>query len=236
MNKGIETSGYRTSETVIARTGKGKYDFRRMWGGIAWPEFPKPGAVCVVGEFMPNKENVGLGQLVLLDKGEEKTIDGLLRETINLKDHYCAKRFYVDERNEGWMETFKRADGLTRYEKEHDDKKFFPYFKGEWLLAFITEAPQADNPEFGLQIVSDWLNDKKLLVEKGVKEALEAEGVFPVTQDRLKEDIPPVIKALGFVLAAYFKKPFSGHEGQITNWDNHIKKDKDYGEYREVTV
>ncbi len=242
MNTTIETMGHRQSQKVILRSAQGQRDFRRIWGGIAWPEFPKPGAVCIVGELMPDKENVKFGKLILLDREQEEGIEDLLKKTTNLKDQYCAKSFYADPSNQEWMATFKKADGLTHYEEGHDDKTFFPYFKGEWLTAFIAEAPQANNPEFGLQIISDWLKGGRLLVEGRLREILVADGVFPVTKDMLKEGTPPVLRALGFVLAAYFQKPFverkAGVQQATANWANYIRQKYgwDDGQYREMIV
>jgi hypothetical protein len=96
MNKKIVTVGHPRTERVQVRTARGEVLFRRMWGGIAWPELPNPGAICIVGEIFPDKENVELDQLVLLDWEKGKTIQDLLKKTIDLKDNHCARQFFAD--------------------------------------------------------------------------------------------------------------------------------------------
>lgn len=235
MNKDIVAVGYRTSERVRIRTGRGEKECRRMWGGIAWPEFPDHGAVCIVAEIMPNKEDVELGALILLDQETWKTIEDLLKKTIDLKDWYYARRFFADARNEGWMDKFTLAHGLTRYNKDKD-VKMFSYYREDWLTAPVDEAPQADNPEFGLQLINDWLyNTNKLRIKESVQKEFEKERYLPITKDRLKTGIPPVIRALGFVLSAYFQRPFrSRKKGSVnlSNWQKkHEKKESSYEEY-----
>lgn len=239
MNKGIVAIGYPTREMVRIRTGRDEHEFRRMWGGIAWPEFPKGGATCIVGELMPDGEDVELGQLILLDQETGNTIEDLLLKTINLKDHYYAKRFYADARNNAWMEKFTFAHGLTRY-KKGQDIEMFPYYKEDWLRAYVDEAPQADNPEFGLQLMSDWLyHENRLKIEVSVQKAFEKEGVLPVTKDMIKTGIPPVICALRYILAAYFQNPFRSRRGRSTgfsNWSNRNQGEESKGNYQEIYV
>jgi hypothetical protein len=135
------------------------------------------------------------------------------------------------------MKKFRLAHGLTRY-KEDQDTSVLPYFKDEWLTAAVIEAPQADNPEFGLQLIYDWVyEENRLKIEENVRESFEKEGVLPVTKDMVKTGVPPVLKALGFVLGVYFQRPFQKGGGmRFTNWDAKIKDKKSEEGFREVYV
>ena len=138
------------------------------------------------------------------------------------------------------METFRKANGLTRY-KADQDVKVFPFYKHDLLTACIDKAPQADNPEYGLQLIHDWLYaDARLKIEEAVK--FEEEGVLPVTKDMLKTGVPPQLEALRSVLAAYAQNPIYSQDSKgdgIINWQRHMRdldRDRDSGEYREITV
>ena len=100
MNTKIVAQRGPTRQSVHIRSGRGLTVFRRMWGGVCWPGFPDPGAVCIVGELEPERENVEWGQIILLDQATGRTIDQLLQNTIALKDLFCATRFYVGGRTQ----------------------------------------------------------------------------------------------------------------------------------------
>lgn len=240
MNTGVTAQRQRDSQQVLVRTKMGETLYRRMWGGIAWPTL-KPGYACIVGEVMPDSERVGIGELRLLDEARGESIEQLFEQTVNLKDLYCVTRFYIDDSNEDLTNQFKRKNGLCRYRPPHNkNKEKFPYYKRNHITAFLHEAPQANNPEYGLRLIMDWLNCGTLKVAKNIK---LFKGVLPLyTKENEKEKVtakpPPEVDALRFVLAAFFKsphragKPFTGFK----NFEHRIKPNDQGGEYQEFYV
>ena len=217
-------------DNVRIRSARGVTLFRRIWGGIAWPCVPDSGAICIVGEIEPDKENEPLGTLFLLDYASSKTTDGLLKLCIDLKDLYCVSRYFLDEANEAFMRMFIKAEGLGHYSSDEDFKNRFPYFKETWLVARLEQAPQADNPEYGLQLIYDWLHGEKrrLVLEQGVEKAFLAENVFPITKEMMTSGVPPAVNALRYVLAAYEARPifFERQSGEacISCWNDRARK------------
>jgi hypothetical protein len=212
-----------------------------MWGGIAWPVIPNPGVVCIVGEEEPENEQATYGNLILLDQEAGRTIESLLKNTIALKDIYCATHFYANPGNEALFDRFKIAEGLTRYGSENDEwKTLYPHFKEEWMTARLMEAPQADNPEYGLQLIHDWLyNENRLKITKNVQASFDEGNVLPVTNDMLKTGVPPVIEALRHVLSAYSRNPSypgnrKGSEVYIGNFHKQGRKDPWDGHYQMI--
>ncbi len=223
MNTKIEASSSPSRAAITIRTKHGLRHFRRMWGGIAWPLIPAPSAVCIVGEEPPKDKNAEYGQLILLDQETAQTIGELLSKTIDLKDLYCVTHFHADSRNQMLFEKFQKANGLTRYESDINERirweTIFPYFKETWMTAGIQEAPQADNPEYGLQLIHDWLYGEGMLkIERAVKTEFDEQKILPITKDMIKTGLPPVIEALRHVLAAYSRKPFYPKPRQGVNY------------------
>ena len=239
MNKNITARKvHPRRENVIIRSPKGETRYRRIWGGIAWPIVPNPGAVCIVGEREPDKENVTLNTLYLLSYGSAITTDELLRACIDRKDHWCVSRFFVNAANEAFLRQFRKADGLTHFVPKGDYKGRFPYFKDPEHVARILPAPQADNPDYGLQLVRDYIegSEPRLLITEEVDEKLRTENVLPVAKERLTSGMHPAIEALRYVLAAFVTKPVysgsRGGSGGITNWKAKRRKPEGSG-YRE---
>ena len=75
----------------------------------------------------------------------------------------------------------------------------------------------------------------RLKIEATVREVFRREGILPVTKDKIKAGVPPVIDALRFVLAAYYQRPFRNRKGGavgFSNWSNrHGEQETSYEEW-----
>ena len=118
----------------------------------------------------PAAENIPLGELRLLDETKGETIGTLFENTVNLKDLWCATRFFVDPSNEALIKKYRLENGLCRYRPPYQkNREKFPFYKAKYMTAFLYDrTPQAVNPEYGVRLILDLINERKLKVAKGV--------------------------------------------------------------------
>lgn len=129
----------------------------------------------------------------------------MFTNVVNLKDLYCATRVYVDGSNEALKEKFGLDNGLCRYHPPFSKiKEKFPYFKNQHIKAFLDDAPQVNNPEYGLRLIIDFINSRKLNFSRHIE---LFNKLLPITEEVMKTGLKPEINALRFVLAAYDNNP-----------------------------
>jgi hypothetical protein len=239
MNTEVNAQRRPGSNQVLVRTKTGETLYRRMWGGIAWPAL-KYGYSCIVGEVEPDAENVPFGELRLLDEVKGESIDELYDNTVSIKDIWCVTRFYVDGSNEDLKDRFTLADGLCRYRPPYKKiKEKYPYFKNRHITAFLDDAPQVGNLEYGVRLIIDWFKGRKLKVAKEIKSFTK---VLPITEQILKQGLTPELNASRFVLAAYDSNPIyyrETGEGSVrfTNFAGRNKKGTGWGSgYKEIFI
>ena len=114
----------------------------------------------------------------------------------------------------------------------------FPYYKAKHITAFIDDAPQANNPEYGLRLIIDFIKSGKLKFYKHIE---FFNKLLPITEEIMKTGLKPEINALRFVLAAYDTNPIynpaAGGSVRFTNFDDRNKTDTDWSNgYKEVYV
>ncbi len=81
--------GYRTilgrTKYINTKTGE---EFYYIAGGIAWPGIEAPGYVLIVGVKVEMENDKEVPVLVCLDEVEDRCVDGLLGQCLNLRERY----------------------------------------------------------------------------------------------------------------------------------------------------
>jgi hypothetical protein len=238
MNTKVVAQRHRGSNQVQIRTKNGVKIYRRMWIGAMWPTLDY-GCACVVGELEPDSENVPFGELHFLDEAKGETTDQLFTNVVNLKDLYCASRFYVDGSNEALKDKFQFGNGLCRYHPPFSKiKEMFPHFKAKHITAFLDDAPQANNPEYGLRLIIDFISSRKLKFSNHIEHFTK---LLPITGEIMKTGLAPEIHALRFVLAAIDNYPIyyreTGNSAGFGNFEDRTRSGDDWdGSYQEMNI
>ena len=167
-------------------------EYRRVLGGVSWPDADQPGFICVVGESSHLGMRLKTRNLYVLAEYREKNIEKLVRATYAMQNKY---------RIDGWQG--KEDDVFMMHFIDRFNSKLSKKKKG----IYISEAFLSDTGHslrlYANQILSRTQPNKKSLHFEG-KDMIPGEllGLSDEDIKKKRTEDYPAIAALSYVLSA----------------------------------
>lgn len=162
--------------------------YRRIIGGLAWPDGGKPGFALVIAEDFEQDPNLKDRHLWVLREVEEADVASLVRLCQDLRDTFHAKDWFGNIRNNSMRAIFYHL------QKDLDYKDRFSF----------SPAPHADDPQglgYYLPLIKECLGINRKTLHFG--EGSKLPGYLAMGPETLNQDpaeYPPVA-ALGYALS-----------------------------------
>lgn len=161
--------------------------YRRIVGGMAWPDGGKPGFAVVIAEDFDEDQNLKDRHLWVLREVEETDVATLVRRCQDLRETFHAKEWFGNRRNES-MRAF-----LYHLQKDVDFKDRFSF----------SPAPHADDPQglgYYMPLIKECIDNRKFL---HFGEGSKLPGYLAMGPETLNQDPAeyPPIAALGYALS-----------------------------------
>lgn len=163
--------------------------YRRIVGGMAWPDGGKPGFAVVIAEDFEEDPNLKDRRLWVLREVEESDVAGLVRCCQDFRETFQAKEWFGNRRNESMKAV------LYHLQKDVGLKNRFSFSPG----------PHADDPQglgYYLPLIKECLeiNRRILHFGEGSKLLGYLAGMGDETLNQDPAEYPP-IAALGYALS-----------------------------------